>query len=148
MNKHTSMGFPDTEFWRRYSGAFKGVLHWQDFDALFARIATVPDGWYVFDPTQTAPVTKARADELARFLEEARALLDRRRDQSHCGLIYVDDPLDPTFVKLFDPAKLGSSCSVGGAPILPKWVLSQMRPDTLPASEAEKPGLFRRVFGG
>ena len=149
LSKRQTHSWPQTAFWRAYQGAFTGILKWEDMDALWEVLARAPDGWHVFDPEQEAPGAPLEAGDFVAFLEEARGLLETRRDLEHCGAAYVDDRMAPSFVKVFDPTGMGSSCSISGAPILPRWIVTQMAPDSLPkgADKPRKPGLLGRLTG-
>ncbi len=139
--------YPDTPYWRAFRGKFSGILDWDAFDAFWERLAAAPEGWFVFDPQGAPPTAVASAETFAEFLAQARPLLEARRRSGLCGVIYADDLNAPGFVKMFDPVNMGSSCSIGGAPVLPKWALSRVAPDALPVPEPARPGLLGRVLG-
>ncbi len=142
--------FPDTPFWNAYRGRFSGILTWPDFDALWEKLANAPGGWFVFDPEGAAPDAALGDEAFQDVLKEARALVEQRRaSEGHCGAVYVDNREAPSFVKVFDPLHMGSSCSIGTAPILPRMIFSHMRPDPLPAEPAVpegKGGLLQRLM--
>jgi len=139
---------PDTAFWRAYSGSFQGILKWSDVDAFWAILAKNPDGWFVFDPNFDAPEKPFEKAEFTSFLQEAEQIVNSCRERSMSGAIYVDDMAEPTFAKIFDPVNMGSACNVSGIRTLPRWVVSRMRPDSLPAIEpVAKVGLFARLTG-
>jgi len=138
--------FPDTPFWAAYLGRFSGILNWPDVEHFWAVLVVSNDDWYVFDPELPAPNRPASATELAQIITAATALINTRRDRSHCGAIYVDDIASPTFIKIFDPAAMGSACNISGIPVLPRWIISRIKPDDAPAPPAfEKPSLFKRL---
>ncbi len=140
--------FPDTAFWSTYQGRFSGILNWPDAEAFWASMAASNGGWFVFDTEQAAPDKPASAPELTATLAKATALTNTRRDRSHCGAIYVDDILSPTFIKIFDPAAMGSACNISGIPVLPRWIISRIKPDNVPTPPPpEKPSLFKRLTG-
>lgn len=140
-------GLPDTQFWRYFQGCFSGLLKWQGVEELWAMLKSDPDGWYVFDPSQDAPQTPLASNDFQQFLGEAERMVNTRRDRPSCGSVYVDDMERPTYIKIFDPAKLGSSCSCSGEPVLPRWIVSQMKPGTLPPPELKKQSIFQRLAG-
>ena len=138
--------FPDTPFWTAYQGRFYGILTWPDVDRFWAAMADSNGDWFVFDTEQTAPKTVALAAELDQTVDAAIALIDTRRDRSHCGAIYVDDHKFPTFIKVFDPSEMGSACNISGIPVLPRWIFSRIKPEDLPTPPPpEKPSLFKRL---
>ena len=141
--------FPDTPFWNAYRGRFSGILTWPDFDSLWEKMAQDPEGWFLFDPEGPAPEAPADRETCLQMLEKARALVEQRRGtEDHCGAVYVDSREAPGFVKVFDPLHMGSSCSIGTAPILPKMIFTRMRPDPLPAPDSQaRGGLLHRLMG-
>ncbi len=146
MNKRNTPSMPDTPFWNAYQGQFFGLLNWPEVDAFWNHMSETSGNWFVFDPEQPAPDTAANSAELAETLASAQTLINSRRDMSHCGAVYVDDLEDPTFIKVFDHAAMGSSCNISGIPILPRWIFSRIGPDDMPP-EPIKPSLFKRITG-
>lgn len=140
---------PDTAFWRTYGGRFSGVLSWDDFDALWNRLAAAEAGWFVFDPTGDAPDTPQGATEFAATLDEARGMLEQVRGRPYCGAVFVDDIAAPTFVKVFDPYRMGAVCGSSGDRVMPRWVFCRIAPDALPLVEEPpaKKGLLARLVG-
>lgn len=133
------------EFAARLNGRFCGVLSWRQLDELWARLRAAPDGWYVTlsghaPEGEAAPVS---AGELERFVGEIDALLRREHDEDYCGIVYVDDPQRPAFVKIYDPGNLGTSCGTQPGRIQARWVLSRIPPDAI-ADAAPLPGNRRR----
>ncbi|WP_457646580.1 hypothetical protein [Profundibacter sp.] len=148
MTRTSARTLPDTPFWKAYQGRFFGLLAWAEVDAFWASMSGTTGDWFVFDPEQPAPDRVASAADLANVLTKAQALINSRRDMSHCGAIYVDDARNPTFIKVFDPSAMGSSCNISGIPILPRWIISRIRPDDMPPPpEPVKPSLFKRLTG-
>lgn len=136
------------EFTARLSGRFHGVLAWQHLDALWARLRAQPEGWYVAMSGQagTDSTSPLAAAELDRFVGEVDVLLRREHREDYCGIVYVDNPEQPGFIKIYDPNNLGSSCGgAGGIP--PRWVLSRIPPEPL-EDAAPLPGNRRRWWQG
>ena len=135
------------DFSSRMNGRFHGMLHWHQLDALWQQVRAAPEGWYVSligeEPAQE-PVTP---DALGKFVDEVDALLHREHEYDYCGIVYADEPENPTFIKIYDPHNLGSSCGSGGVRILPRWVLSRMQP-TLVVEEAPLPNSRKRWWQG
>lgn len=131
------------EFLKRMNGSFRGMLQWTDLDALWARVRANPEGWYVslvgVEPVQQA-MSPATLDT---FIAEVDSLLRREHDYSYCGIVYADDPEQPSFIKIYDPHNLGSSCGSSGVRIPPRWVLSRV-PPALIVDEAPLPNSRRR----
>jgi hypothetical protein len=128
--RDTNAPLPDTAFWRAYGGKFSGTLNWQQFDALFDRLAAAGGEWFVFDPTGDAP--DSPVPDLAESLAEARACVEQVRSRSYCGAVFADSFEVPGFVKVFDPYKMGGVCGGSGERVLPRWIFSRLAPDPLP----------------
>ena len=79
-------------------------------------------------PGETAPEMPLDADALKHFVEEMDALLRCEHEHDYCGIVYADDPAQPSLIKIFDPHNLGSSCGSCGYKIPPRWVLSRIKP--------------------
>ncbi len=136
-----------------YGGHLKGLLQWRQFDDLWARLREEPEGWFVRDfSDRSIPEHPTPAAEFLAFLDEAEAFLRRRHREDYCGFIYLDDTGNPTFIKVFDPRKMGSSCSCSTEPVPPRWTISRTRPvlaaDLAPPQEKEeRKGILARLFG-
>ncbi|MDD5249361.1 MAG: hypothetical protein PHY45_10270 [Rhodocyclaceae bacterium] len=139
-------------FTARLNGRFHGVLAWSQLDALWAKLREAPDGWYVSmsghaPEREPAPVAAA---ELDRFVSEIDAVLRREHDEDYCGIVYVDDPQRPEFIKIYDPGNLGSSCGTQPGRVQPRWVLSRIPPDAM-GDAAPLPGnrlrWWQNLFG-
>lgn len=138
--------YPDTAYWRQYSGPTKGILHWSDMDALWLTLENSTEAWFVFNPMEPAPVTPLDKDALFTAVQAARNLVNTGHDKECSGAVYVDDLDAPTYIKVFDPCNMGA-CGYGGAPILPSWIISQSKPDTLPPEpQPEKTGFWARIW--
>ncbi len=139
-------------FLRAFRGGFTGILRWPQLDALWARLRDRADaGWYVYSVGDPPPTEPASAEALERFLTEVDALLRREHEEDYCGIVYVDDPREPTFVKIFDPHNLGVSCGYSDSPPLPGWILSRIPPVDLPEALPKPAGRrrwWRRLFPG
>lgn len=124
-------------------GTFRGMLQWADLDALWARVRSDPQGWYV-SLVGTEPAQQTISpDALDTFITEVDGLLRREHDYHYCGIVYADDPEQPALIKIFDPHNLGHSCGSSGMRIPPRWVLSRM-PPLLIVDEAPLPNSRRR----
>ena len=142
------------EYDEKFSGRLLGVLDWDDFSALWNDLRARPEGWYVRDfKRRELPREPMPAEDFVHWLEETESFLRKRHRENYCGFLYLDDARGPTFMKIFDPRKMGSACGCGGA-VEPRWTLSRARP-TPPREEGgngrdgERNGpLLRRLFGG
>ena len=137
-------------FTAHLNGYFKGILQWQELDALWAAVCAQPDGWYASLTGEATPDAPLSADALGRFIDELDVLLRREHDYDYCGIVYADDTVDPSLIKIYDPNNLGSSCGCGGARIPPRWVLSRMAPTAI-EDEAPLPAgrkrWWQQLFG-
>lgn len=136
------MPAPEDEFGRRMRGTFKGMLHWEQLDALWQRVRAEPQGWYLSQPGEAAsaaPAAALDADALLRFVSELDGRLRREHAHGFCGIVYADAPQQPAFIKIYDPNGMGSFCSCSSAPVLPRWILSRC-PPAVPREAVAGPG--------
>ena len=131
------------EFSTRLNGSFTGILRWPALDALWASVRGQPVGWYASLAGEAPPQAPLEPEALLRFIDELDALLHREHDHDYCGIVYADDPAQPTLIKVYDPHNLGSSCGCSGARIPPRWVLSRLPPAAI-VDDAPLPGARRR----
>lgn len=124
-------------FAQRYEGNFQGMLQWQQLDDLWEVVRAQPHGWYILNqkqlesPTQVLPHTPLPVDQLMAQLDDINSLLRKVHQQSYCGIVYADDPLAPSLIKVYDPEGLGSMCSISTKPTVPLYVLTHLQPEPL-----------------
>ncbi|QTR46764.1 hypothetical protein J9253_02075 [Thiothrix litoralis] len=122
-------------FLQAFRGSFSGVLRWPQLDALWEKVLATPtDSWYVYAVGENPPTTTQTSDSLSNIVRELDELLHREHDEDYCGIVYVDNLQQPTYIKVFDPNNLGSTCGSSGNPPLPGWIFSQIPPINLPAA--------------
>ncbi|MDU8927757.1 hypothetical protein RXV86_10210 [Alisedimentitalea sp. MJ-SS2] len=141
---------PDTPYWNAFQGKLHGFPMWQMLDRFWPVLEASGGEWFIHDlESDAVPDTTASAEELATLLKSVAEMYEPARSRSFCGVVFVDDLKAPGFVKLFDPWKMGASCGSSGERTLPRYVLSRIKPDSLPVAneEPEKPGLFTRIAG-
>jgi len=145
---HATDHDPFLTAWR---GSFTGILRWSQLEALWTRIrARAHEGWYIYAVGEPPPTEPAAPQSLARFLVEIDSLLRSEHREDYCGIVYADDPEQPSLVKIYDPGKLGAVCGTSGQPPLPGWVLSLMPPVDLQVTASPPAGRrrwWRRLFG-
>lgn len=147
MAKSTIETLPDTAYWRHYQGRFSSLLNWRDVDAFWVKIAAMKSDWYVFETGAQIPTEPATNMALSEVLAAAQIMVNTRREMAYSGTIYVDDIEMPTMIKVFDPTNMGSACSCSGERIMPRYILSQIPPDALPAPvETGKQTMLARIF--
>lgn len=118
-------------FYTRLTGPFSGIVTWAQLTTLWSVVNERPEGWYIYAVGETVPVSPADPDALVTFTREMDVLLHREHREEYCGIVYADDKAEPTFIKIFDPHNLGSSCGSSGMKTLPGWLLTRMPPELL-----------------
>ena len=130
-------------FQEKMRGTLWGVLRWPDLDALWNAMRA-KQGWFAYMPSEPVPQAPLSREALAATLEQLGALLRREHREDYCGIVYADDLADPTFVKVYDPGNLGSSCSHGASGRhAPRWIFSLDQPEPLDAGETVPHGRRR-----
>ena len=119
-----------------YTGRLYSLLSWQDLDAFWQRLKPAI-GWYLYAIGEIPPTTPESAENTAEFVRHIDELLRREHHEQYCGIVYVDDLEKPSFIKIYDPNNLGSSCGSSKIPPLPGWIMSRVPPvDLEPARSA------------
>jgi hypothetical protein len=140
----------DSDYLRACNGLLRGILRWSELDTVWEQLRRRNDGaWYVYTIGQPPPRTPASSEELERFLVDVRERLRDEHNEDYCGIVYVDDPEEPGFLKIYDPGNLGMVCGSSAAPPLPGWTLSRCAPDDLQAvtsGTGKRRPWWRRVF--
>ncbi|QTR49734.1 hypothetical protein [Candidatus Thiothrix anitrata] len=126
-----------------FRGSFMGVLRWHQLDHLWEQVRADSQAWYVYAVGEEPPTQALNGDALHRVVQELDALLRQEHAEDYCGIVYTDSMNHPTYIKVFDPNNLGSTCGSSGNPPLPGWILSHMQPINLPAA-LPQPGNRRR----
>lgn len=122
----------DNSFSEKYTGSFKSLLQWSDFDDYWESLKEIEkNGWYVSVPSLTPDLTPKSDEDINRFLDEIAVLIHKYHQERVCGIVYVDDLDNPNMIKIYDPNNLGYSC--GSSPIKPfaGWVISTMLPEAM-----------------
>ena len=124
-----------TPYYQAFLGHFSGILRWHQLDALWDVLRNeASDQWFIYAVGEMPPQACSTYVELDVFIQEIDKLLRQEHAEDYCGVVYVDNKDKPSFIKIFDPNNLGTSCSTGTAAPLPAWVLSKMAPIDLPAA--------------
>ena len=119
-------------FIEAFRGSFTGVLRWPQLDRLWQVLREdAAGGWYIYAVGTEPPREPASAQQLEQFIAQIDPLLRKEHQEDYCGIVYVDDPEHPSFVKIFDPNNLGVSCGFSDNPPLPGWILSKRAPVAL-----------------
>ena len=133
-----------------FRGSFTSMLRWPQLDSLWETLRQQAKPWYIYAVGETPPENPVDAQKLNTFIDEIDTLLRREHDEDYCGIVYVDKPADPGFIKIYDPNNLGVSCGFSDNPPLPGWILSLIPPVDLPTA-LPPPGnrrrWWQRLFG-
>ena len=124
---------PDEGFERMLRGTLYGVMQWQQLTALWQKV-DAQAGWYLYAVGQAVPMSVADAEHVHQFVAQLDTLLRQEHHEDYCGIVYADDLEHPTFIKIYDPNHLGSSCGSSKTPTLPGWIMSQIPPTELVTS--------------
>jgi hypothetical protein len=112
-----------------FRGRFENVLRWEQLDLLWDMLGADAEGqWYIYAIGEPPPNAPASGAQLRKFLSEIFQLLRAEHDEDYCGIVFTDSMEAPSFVKIFDPHNLGSSCGFSVTPPLPGWILSKLPP--------------------
>ncbi|MCK5896988.1 MAG: hypothetical protein KAG20_09290 [Cocleimonas sp.] len=122
-------------FYKAYKGRFSGVLQWHQLNELWMVLTkNRQNDWFIYAVGNQPPQQPVTGAELNHFIQEVDQLLRREHDEDYCGIVYADNREEPTFIKIFDPNNLGTSCGSSGRPPLPSWILSKIKPVDLPSA--------------
>lgn len=111
-----------------FRGSFTSMLRWPQLDKLWQTLREQDKDWYIYAVGEAPPQEPVDGAQLDTFITEIDKLLRREHDEDYCGIVYVDKPEDPAFIKIYDPNNLGVSCGFSTNPPLPGWVLSLIQP--------------------
>ena len=116
-------------FIEKYMQSFSGILRWPQLDELWNTLRHSPAvAWYVYHVGDTPPDTPLTPEQLEQFLAHIDKLLRTEHAHDYCGIVYVDNPAEPSYIKIYDPNNLGVSCGFSNQPPLPGWILSTLKP--------------------
>lgn len=131
-----------------HRGRFTGILRWPQLDHFWDVLRSQAEkGWYIYAVGEEVPHAPASKSQVLKFIDEIDALLHREHAEDYCGIVYADDLSKPTFVKIFDPNNLGSSCGSSKNPPKPGWIMSLQRPVVL-ADSSVVPNNRKRWWKG
>ena len=119
----------DTPFYKAYRGRFVGLRTWDDLDNFWQVLKQYANqNWYIYAIGETVPDAPVCSEQLQVFIHEINTLLHQEHQEDYCGIVYVDDKVEPSFIKIYDPNNLGVSCGFSENPPLPGWILSKLAP--------------------
>jgi hypothetical protein len=137
-------------FVEKYKKGFSGILRWPQLDELWMRLRESPEKeWYVYHVGDTPPDIPVTSQDLDRFITNIDELLHTEHKHDYCGVVYVDNVTEPTYIKIFDPNNLGVSCGFSNQPPFPGWILSTLKPvdliEAFPPTQSRK-RWFQKIF--
>ena len=141
----------ELDFKTIFKGKFYGVLRWPQLDQIWSKVkGDAEAGWYSYEICKKPPAHPMQGEELINFIDEIDLTLRQKHDEGYCGIVYVDDLDSPTYIKVFDPKKMGTSCNIGTTAPLPVWVISKVIPQDLSVDDiiAKKPVRFKKSWLG
>ena len=144
MTEETLVDVADNKtFHDAFMGKFYGILKWEQLDDFWLTLKKFKDAdWYIYAVGEKPPEEASTGSDVELFVDKIDVLLRREHDEDYCGIVYADNLENPSFIKVFDPNNIGTSCSVGQDAPLPGWIISKIPPINLP--EAMKPTANRR----
>ena len=114
---------------QQFRGSFVSMMRWPQLEAFWKTLRQHADaGWYAYAIGETPPNTPLNESQLNDFITQIDKLLHEEHEEDYCGIVYVDNPREPTFVKIYDPNNLGVTCGYSDNPPLPGWTLSLVPP--------------------
>ncbi len=122
----------ENSFESAFKGKFYGVLKWKQLDNLWKIVKKdSKEGWYIYAIGEEPPTTLIKDKALHSVIDELDVLLRREHNEDYCGIVYTDSLTTPSFIKVFDPNNVGTSCSIAKTPPLPGWTISKLPPSDL-----------------
>lgn len=123
------------DYMQSFKGYFRGIKSWDDLTQFWETLRQHNQGqWYVYATGQRPPEGPLSKSALDEFILLADQELRNQHEEDYCGIVYVDNTDEPTFIKIYDPKNLGVVCGFSDNPPLPKWVLSHIKPIDIDAA--------------
>lgn len=134
MNKIDVLKNHPQKYVRQYMGSFSGILRWPQLEDLWIWLGQHHEGhWYLYQTDEPVPTKPVPHKELQKSLEQIDRYLHQSHKADYCGVVYVDNLQAPTYIKIYNPKGMGSSCSMSEIPPLPRWIISLDAPEDLKA---------------
>ena len=135
----------ENDFRAMFKGKFYGVLRWHQLDHIWNMVKNDAEaGWYCYDTSKTPPHSLTQGEEIIVLLDRLDKNLRESHTEDYCGVVYVDDLDHPSFIKVFNPKGLGTSCSIATSGPLPAWVICKKSPQDI--SDDETPAVKTTKF--
>ncbi|MFV1983910.1 MAG: hypothetical protein ACC657_10265, partial [Thiohalomonadales bacterium] len=84
--------------------------------------------WYLYPTNKPAPIKYVSHEEFIAYINNVDCQLRQQHKYDYCGIVYVDEPSSPNFIKIYHPKNLGASCGSSSNPPIPGWILSTIPP--------------------
>lgn len=137
-----------SDFISVYNMRMHGIMQWKDLDALWQNICH-QDNWYLYEIGRQIPDQTVGKKALKSALAIINTFLHEQHEKSYCGVVYANNLLAPSLLKIYHPRKMGTSCGDNGSTILPKWTLSTLAPIDLiewSLAKDEKPTWWKHML--
>jgi hypothetical protein len=116
-------------FLEQYHGCFTNMLRWPQVEKLWLVLKSQHNKqWFLYTTNQSAPTQSATHSELVSFINDVDSQIRLLHQYDYCGIIYVDEPESPNFIKIYHPKNLGASCGTSSNRPIPGWILSTTTP--------------------
>ena len=120
----------DDPFQCAFYGMLYGVMTWDQLTQFWDKV-DAGAGWYLYAVGTEPPGQPADTEHVKKFMLDLDALLRLEHQEDYCSIVYADNLDNPSFIKIYDPNHLGSSCGSSKNPPLPGWVMSLVPPTEL-----------------
>ena len=123
-------------------GTLDGILFEKQYDTLLASLQG-SDEWYAAEFNhEHMQFTKLAEHEVKEKLVALRNEVKNRNKHNTFPFTYFKNNPTPIFIKLYDPARCGSSCSLTKPD--PWWIFTKILPDEKELKEAFPPPAKKR----
>jgi len=117
------------DFLKQYQGCFTNMLRWPQLEQLWQVLNNQTNKrWYLYSTNKPAPTQSSTHKELTAYINEVDSQLKQQHKYDYCGIVYVDEPSSPNFIKIYHPKNLGASCGTSSNRPIPGWILSTVAP--------------------
>ncbi|CAB5502790.1 hypothetical protein [Bathymodiolus thermophilus thioautotrophic gill symbiont] len=137
------------DYLAQFQGRFIGIMQWDDCRALFDKLSSNPNDWYVYDTSKVAPKTVTNTNDFLDTINNIKKIIKSEHQERYCGIVYTNNLDNPDFVKIFHPNNLGKSCGSNENPPIPQWLLSKIKPVEVMVnfnSPSKKKGFISKYF--
>lgn len=136
----------ELQYSEKYNSTFYGLLYWPELDTFWIIFKQQLDTeWFIYDLNAAPPEVPVSQSEMNSFIATMDGWLQTHAED-YCGVVYVDDTLNPSFVKIFHPKKMGyGTCSLSKERPFPGWILSTQKPVDIHPKQPERPSWWKSL---